>query len=152
MNSVVRNTFKWHHSVHHRFGERLHVYLLTFSNIYQHDSVRNLVQPFFQKSNICGYEVCEVFGSADLIVKVWLPNGMTFDFHDKLREGLNAGNFSIETTSEFSVNDVLYNYLWLEKQTNDNDEDYILSTPTPSTVLDLNANKIKLGADIAKWF
>ena len=76
----------WHPEVHTLFGERLHYYLLTVRP-YNAEDFRKKVDSFRTKEAVGGFCYYEVFGTFDIVLRVWVPANRDEDkFIEKLRE------------------------------------------------------------------
>lgn len=76
----------WHPEVHTLFGERLHYYLLTVRP-FNADGFRKKIQEFRLKESIGGFCYYEVFGTFDVLLRVWVPANRDEDkFVDNLRQ------------------------------------------------------------------
>src|SRR5580704_19181378 len=91
----------WLPEVHELFGDRLHYYLLTVRPF--DERFRANMEAFKNDQHIGGFCFYEVFGSFDVILRVWIPaNGVEDKFIDNLRKVVPQ----IERAIPFRVTDI----------------------------------------------
>jgi hypothetical protein len=95
-------TLLWHHVLHERIGEHLFFWRLSFAQ-YARDSVRAGLVHAFAACEIKSVVVYEMFGVHDVLVRVWLPTGVSPEaFQDRLLSELLP--HGLETCESFAVN------------------------------------------------
>ncbi len=66
-------TLRWHYDVHAYFKGLLRYYLLTIRGHYDKDRVFQSFADFCKSHNITSYRVGEIYGSYDLVFRMWIP-------------------------------------------------------------------------------
>ena len=88
--------FLWHHRVHtEKRKERLFYWRMAFDQGYDRDAVTVGIEKACEKHGVRGVIVYELFGSVDVLVRVWLPEACTFsDFDGSLKDELKPAKLA----------------------------------------------------------
>ena len=110
--------FVWHPAVHHYFGEKLHYLLVQFSQYLpsrlrpdseQHESTRDRLHRLLEDVGAYGHCIYEVFGDADILVRVWLDLARHEALYNRLR-----GEPFVSAVISFTCDRV--EYFWAREQ------------------------------------
>jgi transcriptional regulator with XRE-family HTH domain len=79
--AAARGGHVWHHRVHERWaGERLHFLWFSVLPTYDPHTAPLQLQAILEYDiGVTSFELCELFGSVDLVARMWLPAGVGMD-------------------------------------------------------------------------
>ena len=104
----------WHSQAHRVWGkERLYFWRLRFRPTYPIADIRRELQQLFCDARVGSYMVYEVFGEADLLIRLWLPSTLSAsDFSELLYERLR--DFDLDNEDNLEVDGILRHWVWGE--------------------------------------
>lgn len=130
---------QWNHQVHQRWAkEQLVFWRLGFYPTYQREEVPQALEVVCGRHDIRGRVVYEVFGQHDLLVRLWLPQGVTpEDVERDFKRTLAA--FHLELCDRFVVNQIVTHWFWDEESLTEprprSPEETTLALPPSTTAL-----------------
>lgn len=138
--AIAVSRYQWHSRVHKEWGkERLYFWRLRFQPVYERGAVIDRLQEVFEEMDIASYAVYELFGEADLLLRVWLKTAHTAtDLKDKLHERIRELNLS--HAEHFSVSKILRHWVWDDEGLAPPSNDRLLE-PLP----DHHINQVNMG-------
>lgn len=129
---------QWNQGVHERWArEQLVFWRLGFYPTYQREEVPQALEVVCGRHGIRGRVVYEVFGQHDLLVRLWIPPGITPEDVERDLKRTLAG-FHLELCDRFVVNQIVTHWFWDEESPADSrpeplDESMLTQQPpTPS--------------------
>ncbi len=89
--------YLWHHRVHtQKAHESLYFWRIGFDPVYERDKVKAAIAATCELHGVGGLVVYELLGVYDLLLRVWLPDGCSFDdFHESLTHELSSAGLSM---------------------------------------------------------
>ncbi len=94
----------WHHHVHtEKAGESLYFWRVGFDPIYERDMVQAAIREACNRHDVGGLIAYELLGVYDILLRVWLPEGCSFDdMHQTMTDELAPAGLAI--LDPFQVN------------------------------------------------
>jgi hypothetical protein len=91
--------------------ERLYFYRLSFAPIYIPHEIQEKLLVIFEGHRVGSYVVYELYGSWDLLIRVWLPSDVSSEeFEQTLKDSLRSVH--LNQLTDFAVKDIARHWVW----------------------------------------
>lgn len=116
---MSREQMQWHPAVHERLAnEQLVFWRLGFYPTYRRKEVLQALDIICERYGISGRTIYEVFGNYDLLLRLWLPEGVVAENVDRdIKRTLAA--FHLELCAAFEVEKIVRHWFWDEEDERD---------------------------------
>ena len=120
----------WHPEVHIRFQESLLYYLLRVRP-FRKKKLTARLRAFLDSQGLAGYCFYQIYGTYDVLLRVWLPVGMEGQFVTELQKELHE----VHQCNPFKVSSLPFYWCWNQKEQPDHAEQVqALDELTPETI------------------
>jgi serine/threonine protein kinase len=139
--------YLWHHRVHtEKAGESLYFWRVGFGEVYERDKVKAAIRTACNRYDVGGLVAYELLGVYDLLLRIWLPQGCSFDaMHAALTEELTPAGLAI--LDPFRVSYMIRHWPFYEKGEQWAPTDAALHNLSPETIERVERSFAELGAE-----
>jgi hypothetical protein len=110
--AVLERRIHWHSDAHRAWGkERLFFYRLSFAPVYDPRAIQRSLLKLLTARRVGSFVVYELYGSWDLLVRLWLPSDVqTDEFSEALEDALEPVDLTHLTG--FAVTGIVRHWVW----------------------------------------
>ncbi len=102
--------FLWHNDLHKAWAdERLFFLFLTYEPTYNREAALERIQRFLTEQHILAYQIYEMIGDFDIIVRAWIPARVE---REEFREALREADRTVSIKYLLPVADVVHHWPW----------------------------------------
>jgi hypothetical protein len=112
LGSTLSRRLHWHSRAHKAWGkERLYFYRLGFAPVYRPSDIEKCLTEVLLSHRVGSYVIYELYGSWDLLVRLWLPSDVLSEDFDAALEGA-LEHVDLNHLTKFAVSDISRHWVW----------------------------------------